>query len=228
MTSRSKNRRRCVGAAAGAALLIMAAVGRAGAADIDDSYLRGPYEPVAERPVNWDGFYLGGQVGYSSMVVDFTKTLDTEELPNQTTDSTTYGGFLGYNWQVDPNLVLGLDFGYTRPSSLSTSTSLNTDTASYRLVDYGTFRGRAGYAFGQFLPYAELGLAVGRIDYTVSSTAASQDNAYALGFVGGLGIDIAILPNVFVRGEWEYAYFTPVKHIASSVNTARVGIGVRF
>jgi outer membrane immunogenic protein len=228
MTSHSGNRRRCIRAVAGAAVLIAAALGRANAADLDDSYLRGSYAPGEEAAVNWDGFYVGGQIGYSSMTVDFTKTLDTEELPNQSSSSTTYGGFLGYNWQVDPNLVLGVDFGYTRPSSLSTSTSLNSDTASYRLVDYGAFRGRAGYAFGQFLPYAALGLAVGRIDYTISNPQASRDNAYALGFVGGLGIDIAILPHVFLRGEWEYAYFTPVKHIASSVNTARVGVAVRF
>jgi opacity protein-like surface antigen len=81
---------------------------------------------------------------------------------------------------VDPNLVLGLEFGYSRPSSLYSSSSNGTDSASYKLVDYGTFSGRAGYAFGQFLPYAELGLAVGRIDYTVSNPPESRDNAYAL------------------------------------------------
>ena len=56
----------------------------------------------------------------------------------------------------------------------------------------------------------------------------SRDNAYTLALVAGLGMDVAILPNVFVRGEWEYAYFTPVKGITSSVNTARVGLGIRF
>jgi outer membrane immunogenic protein len=226
MTSRSKSRR-WARAAAGLAVLIAAAgLGPARAADLDDSYLRGSYAPVVEVPVRWDGVYLGGQVGYSSMNVDFSKTLSTGDLPNMTTDSTTYGGFLGYNWQIEPDLVLGLELGYTRPSSLSTSSSNGTESASYKLVDYGTFRARAGYAFGQFLPYAELGLGVGRINYTTPE--ASRNNAYALAFVGGLGIDISILPNVFLRGEWEYAYFTPESSTPSSVNTARVGIAVRF
>jgi opacity protein-like surface antigen len=217
-----------------AALIAMAVFGRANAADLDDSYLRGAYAPAVEEPVNWDGFYLGGQIGYSNMTVDFSNTLNssTFALPNQTTNSTTYGGFLGYNWQVDPNLVLGLELGYTRPSSLSSSSTIflnNTKiSASYKLDDFGTFRGRAGYAFGQFLPYAVFGVGIGRVDYTVSAPPESRDNAYTLGLVAGLGIDVALLPNVFLRGEWEYAYFTPVKFTASSVNTARVGIAVRF
>ncbi len=41
-------------------------------------------------------------------------------------------------------------------------------------------------------------------------------------------MDVTLLPNVVLRGEWEFAYFTPVKYTASSVNTARVGIAVRF
>ena len=43
-------------------------------------------------------------------------------------------------------------------------------SSSIKLIDYGTFRGRAGYAFGQFLPYAVLGGAVGRFNYTNTST----------------------------------------------------------
>ncbi len=231
MTSRSRNsaarmRRLTAAAAAGAVLVVAVAAGQARAADLGGSYLRGSYSPAVERPVRWDGVYLGGQIGYSNMKVDFSNTLDSGDLPNKTTDSTSYGGFFGYNWQVDPDLVLGLELGYTRPSSLDTRSSNGTDSASYKLVDYGTFRARAGYAFGQFLPYAELGLGVGRIDYTTPT--ASRDNAYALALVGGLGIDVALLPNVFLRAEWEYAYFTPVGHTASGVNTGRVGLGVRF
>ncbi|MEJ2375410.1 MAG: outer membrane beta-barrel protein [Pseudolabrys sp.] len=122
--------------------------------------------------------------------------------------------------------MLGLELGYPRASSLDTSSSAGGSSPSYKLLDFGTFRARAGYAFGQFLPHAEVGLGVGRIDYITPST--SHDNAYALAFVGGLGIDVALMPHVFLRGEWEYAYFTPVSSTPSSVNTARVGLGIRF
>jgi len=47
----------------------------------------------------------------------------------------------------------------------------------------------------------------------------ARGNAYAAGFIVGLGVDVAKLSRVFVRGGWEYAYFSPA---------GRVAIGVRF
>jgi hypothetical protein len=44
----------------------------------------------------------------------------------------------------------------------------------------------------------------------------------------GLGLDVAIMPKVFLRGEWETIAFTNVGGIASSPNTMRAGVGVRF
>ncbi len=41
-------------------------------------------------------------------------------------------------------------------------------------------------------------------------------------------MDVALLPNVFVRGEWEYIAFAPVGGIRSNINTGRVGLGVKF
>jgi outer membrane immunogenic protein len=111
-------------------------------------------------------------------------------------------------------------------------------------------RARAGYAFGQFLPYAVLGGAVGRFDYTNTSTVTvvqnppgggaastfgpvtqsdSQQGKFGWGRVYGLGLDVAIMPNVFLHGEWEtIAFTTNVGGIASSLNTVRAGVGVRF
>jgi opacity protein-like surface antigen len=76
-----------------------------------------------------------------------------------------------------------------------------------------------------------LGAAVARMNYatTVAGVAIdSRDNAYAAGLVAGLGLDVSIMPNVFVRAEYEYVVFSPVGHIRSSLNTGRVGVGVRF
>ena len=186
-------------------------------------------------------------------------------LPSITTNSLQYGGFIGYNWQWD-EVVLGLDIGYTSLNSMSTAVSdsiarqvttsdgfVNDVTivaqSAVKLVDYASFRGRAGYAFGQFLPYAILGGAVGRFNYattvtvttsgTNSTTSATygpitdngsvgKDNAFALGFVTGLGMDVLLAPNVFLRGEWEYVAFAPVGGIRTSVNSARAGLGLRF
>lgn len=187
-------------------------------------------------------------------------------LPSNTTNGRTYGAFLGYNVQWN-ELVLGAQVAYNRPTgngfnasaadSIHRITTLSDGTrndvivnssASISLVDYATFTGRAGYAFGQFLPYAVLGGAVGRFNYANSATSSdnqtfsdgsviffvptpqssARNNAIVGGFVVGLGLDVAVLPNVFLRAEWEMAAFAPVSGIRTNLNTGRVGVGVRF
>jgi opacity protein-like surface antigen len=185
-------------------------------------------------------------------------------LPNVGTNSSQYGFFIGYNWQWS-ELVLGVDAAYNKMAKMEAdaedsigrqvTTSDGTvhqvfidSAASLKLVDYATLRAKAGYAFGQFLPYAMLGAAVGRFNYTTSATVTDvwtpagggtttfgpttqtdqKDNAFSAGFLVGLGMDVALLPNVFLRGEWEFIAFAPVGGIRSQLNTGRVGVGVRF
>jgi outer membrane immunogenic protein len=182
-------------------------------------------------------------------------------LPSNTTNSMQYGAFIGYNVQWD-QLVVGGDIAYNRMSSMessasdtitrlvTTSDSVNhtvtiTGQSSIKLIDYATFRARAGYAFGQFLPYAVIGGAVGRFNYATSATVTDiqtnpagtfgpitstdgKNNVVVGGVVAGLGMDVALMPNVFLRGEWEYVAFAPVNGIRTNTNTGRVGLGVRF
>jgi opacity protein-like surface antigen len=181
-------------------------------------------------------------------------------LPEITTNGRQFGAFLGYNVQWS-ELVVGADIAYNRFSSMeanaidsitrivTTSDAVRhtvtiASSASLKLIDYATFRARAGYAFGQFLPYAMLGAAVGRFNYSTSATVTdvqvpggtfgpvtstdSKNNAITAGFLVGLGMDVALLPNVFLRGEWEFVAFAPVNSIRSQLNTGRVGLGVRF
>ena len=56
-----------------------------------------------------------------------------------------------------------------------------TVTSQMKLIDYGTLRGRAGYAFGQFLPYAFFGGAVGRFNYSTSTTVRPRRGAFHFG-----------------------------------------------
>lgn len=136
-------------------------------------------------------------------------------------------------------------------------TTTVTGNASVRIKDFATLRARAGWEIGQFLPYAFGGLAIGRADYyrtaTVSYTTEdkpdptdpptppdpppdfgpvsntdTQSNGIAYGFAAGLGVDVSILPNVFLRAEWEYVQFAPIHDIQVNINTGRVGIGLKF
>jgi outer membrane immunogenic protein len=224
-------RRRALGRRLALCALLACVLGGPAAAADADSFLRGS---LGGAPVRWDGVYIGGQIGYTNMNTDFSNSNTAVPLASTTTNSASYGGFLGYNIQWD-DLVLGIDGGYTRPSSLATTsegTSLGqTASSSMKLVDYATLRARAGYAFGQFLPYAFVGGAIARMNYstTLNSTLiANRDNAINGGFTAGLGMDVAILPNVFLRGEWEYIAFGQVSGVRVETNSARAGLAVRF
>lgn len=185
-------------------------------------------------------------------------------LSKSTTNSKQYGFFIGYNTQWDC-LVLGIDGAYNRPQSLNaasadsirrivtTSDGTQHDvtvsaSASLKLVDYATARARAGYAFGQFLPYAAVGVAVGRFDYATSATVTDfwtpsggvttqfgpvtqtdgRSGAFSAGAAVAAGIDVAVMPNMFLRAEWEYIAFAPVSGIRTQLNTGRVGVGLKF
>ena len=60
------------------------------------------------------------------------------------------------------------------------------------------------------------------------SQGNAQNNVIAYGIAAGFGVDMAVLPNVFIRGEFEYTYFAPIEGIHVTLSTARVGAGFKF
>ena len=61
------------------------------------------------------------------------------------------------------------------------------------------------------------------------SADSLTDNANAhfiYGYSGGLGIDMMLFANLFVRAEWEYMRFTAP--VDTTINTVRAGIGYKF
>lgn len=265
-------------------LAIIGFAGAAVAADLDDSVMRGSevYQPEAPTYPRWNGFYAGGQVGYATSHMDFTRasaTLVTHALRDsvllnfgiqdfpvlgqEDTQGKSYGVFFGYNSQWDA-IVIGAELNYNRTSLLgSQSGSLSrrflggdgfiydstvTNSAAVHITDYGTLRARVGYIIGNFLPYATFGIAVGRADVSRTATVFSiqrhQDftfvsiiapppeseilTKYLYGYSAGLGLEAAVLPNIFVRGEWEFIQFGPFSDMRANMNAARVGGGVRF
>jgi len=63
---------------------------------------------------------------------------------------------------------------------------------------------------------------------TPATYGNSQNNVLAYGATMGLGMDVAVLPNLFVRAELEHIYFAPVDGIQVSLSSARLGVGVKF
>lgn len=176
-----------------------------------------------------------------------------------------YGAFLGYNAQWG-DVVLGIEGSYNHTSLSALSGGAlgryitNNDfryaveVASFSnitLTDFGTIRGRFGWAFDRFLPYLTGGVALGRASYGTTasvsygvpvyvgttvpnppapsaysaSNSTGKSNSLIYGWSAGVGIDVALTRNVFLRGEYEFIQFSQMR---LNLNNARAGIGVKF
>jgi len=293
------------------AAMMFGAVTGARAADLPDlPVLRGGLsEGLSKSNRSWQGFYAGGQVGYSAADMNYSKSIVTltnfifrnsvlqnptsqwSLLNKNTSQGTNFGGFAGYNWQWE-DIVVGVEANYSYMNRIASSSSgsmslaivsppgsaappnhtytYNTSldgSAAVTIKDVMTFRGRAGWAFGDFLPYMFGGLAVGRMDVsrsvgtnvvlrddvtatttdafgnvttsivstafspvpTLSKNASEQKtNAFVAGWTAGLGFEYCLWGGLFLRGEWEYVKFSPVKDTAISLNSVRAGLGYKF
>lgn len=119
----------------------------------------------------------------------------------------------------------------------------------------GTLRITAGYVAGNFMPYAFFGPALGLTNTSVTATIAGEEytsgtvgtcsakkpcypfslsssdvfsNQLQYGYTAGLGVNIAITPNLFLRAEFEWDQFNLPPGILMSVTTGRVGAGLKF
>jgi len=183
-------------------------------------------------------------------------------LGKKSQQGSGFGGFVGYNFQWD-DIVLGVeanymhgDFGGSDSGTMSrffTDANNFTDyvdynaSAQFKIRDMGSVRGRVGWAWNNFLPYAFGGVSLGQADviksaqvsgtqvnnaapfqtvpFSVSQTEG-QSSRFIYGYAAGLGMDVMLFGNVFVRGEWEYLKF--VGPVDTSINTFRGGLGYRF
>ena len=121
-------------------------------------------------------------------------------------------------------------------------------TAAISISDMASFRARAAYVYGCFLPYMFGGVALGNadvsrtasvVDMTTPSSAAvpaKPDSSATLieslhdhliyGYTFGLGVDVNLVGGLFLRAEWEYIRFAAT--VDTSVNTVRAGLGYKF
>jgi opacity protein-like surface antigen len=60
------------------------------------------------------------------------------------------------------------------------------------------------------------------------ANSESRKRALIYGWEAGAGLDVMILPGVFLRGELEYIRFASVSGIVAAIATARLGAGMKF
>ena len=144
-----------------------------------------------------------------------------------------FGGQLGYNYQpVGTNWVFGFETDLqwsnikgSRAATLSYVVAPSTITAAgfVELDWFGTLRGRIGYAWDRLMIYGTAGLAYGNSEFGLAvsttlppaRTAAATVSSTSVGWVAGAGLEWAIAPNWWIKGEYQY-----INLGGHSVNTA--------
>jgi outer membrane immunogenic protein len=172
---------------------------------------------------SWTGFYLGANAGVSAGTFNTSDRLGPYGLGDQfTADSKGFsgGGQLGYNYQLPgSNVVLGVEADFQGSTLQGTYDSYQSGGGAgwqdaSKVNWWGTARGRIGYAFGTFLPYATGGLAYGNVGTNGSCTPAawpfscdqSQGSVSGthVGWTAGAGVEYAITRNLTFKAEYLY------------------------
>ena len=145
------------------AVVMIGAVSTAQAADMPDlSVLRGSVPPsLSSATRNWDGWYAGGQVDYTSSSMDFSQTvvgltnfIFRNSVLQQPTSSwsllnknspqgTGFGAFGGRNYQYD-DLVFGFEANYVYLNKLASS---STSSMSLGIVNPAGSNPPAGHTY---------------------------------------------------------------------------------
>lgn len=179
--------------------------------------------PVVEAPAafNWTGFYIGVHGG--AAVGDFkypvSASLGDTNIGGELKQDAS-GGFggvqVGYNWQFNPNWVLGVEADIAASSyqgKISGNVGNNFGNINFEAGTevewFGTVRGRIGYAMDNVLLYGTGGLAYGDVKSSISGSLggpgineSTSDTEY--GWTIGGGLEYGITKNITFKTEYLY------------------------
>ena len=192
--------------------------------------------PVKARPVpaafDWTGFYVGGHFGYATGTSDWSASQGGGAAPlNGSIDLfNSYDAFkgtgsyfaglqAGYNRMLPSHWLLGVEMDFSAPNTVQgsqTFSSAASGQASYTdtVLDFGTLRGRVGYAFDRWLVYGTGGVAwtYDKLERTqlagvpVGGNVAIGTTEAALlwrwGWAAGAGVEVPIAPNWSAKLEF--------------------------
>lgn len=145
--------------------LVLAAVIAAGTAAHAEMIEAGT---AADDSKNFDGFHLGGEVGYLN---------DSSDL-----NGVYFGGFAGYRRQLDSNVVIGVEGTFGKPDIDETTLGVTAE-----VDNLWTAMGSVGFvtgAEGRDLWSLGVGYAQTKASATYSGTEVSDTSSGVGGFVG--------------------------------------------
>jgi outer membrane immunogenic protein len=215
------------------------------------------------------------EIAYVLRETDLENNITPSQWPilgTATAVAPRFGGFVGYNTQFE-DVIFGVEanldhgaFKLAAPNNpISRTTAADSTGNAYSVtltgsgdvdtMDFLTFKARAGYVVGNFLPYGFAGFALGLANVSVTGAISGVEytsgtigtctasapcipfafsNSYAhnndvlYGYTVGGGVDIALTPNVFGRVELELDQFIMPQNLMLTATTARIGAGYKF
>ncbi|HEV7285839.1 MAG TPA: outer membrane protein, partial [Kaistia sp.] len=200
--------------------------------------------PVAAAPevFNWTGFYVGvhGGVAAGDFKYPLNVSSDGQNFINGDLKQDASGGFggaqIGYNWQFNPNWVIGVEADIAAASyegKLSGNINgfggnVNFEAGS-EVEWFGTVRGRIGYALDNLLLYGTGGFAYGDVKSEISANlggggfnASTSDTQY--GWTAGAGFEYGITKNITLKTEYLYVDLGSQNIIDQNFDGARLTV----
>jgi outer membrane immunogenic protein len=157
---------------------------------------------------DWSGSYLGLTAAYALGSHD-TLGVGGIDTGSQDLSGGAFGGFVGQNYHIS-KIVLGTEMDFSKSNISGTfnlpGSLIACNGGAFKCntnVDwYGTIRGRAGVAMGDFMPYVTGGFAAGGVKTSFKGAGVDTNiSGLGLGWVVGAGLEYAVMKNLNVRAE---------------------------
>jgi high affinity Mn2+ porin len=177
---------------------------------------------AAPIPYDWTGLYVGGHLGDAWGISHWTAngpgaavtsgSFSLFEPFDAFTDTGSYFGGVqaGYDYQFANRFVLGAVVDASFPpfpnlaglsiggSSTLTSPLVGAESYSETVLSFGTVRGRAGYAPGDWLFYATGGFAWTYNQVVLAQLGSGDTDSrflWRLGWAAGAGVEVPVAPH---------------------------------
>lgn len=193
--------------------------------------------PMISPAYNWTGFYAGVHGGYGwsdEVTVGLTGigsvTGSTSELKGG-----FGGGQIGYNWQLAPSWVWGIEADAAGASIKWGGDDGAGTSVETKIRSLGSVTGRLGYAADNLLLYVKggWGWADNRVSLAQVGVGAVSDSKFHSGWTVGAGLEYGFAPAWSAKIEYQYydlntkSYFNVVD-LGASLHTVKGGINYHF
>jgi outer membrane immunogenic protein len=181
-----------------------------------------PIPPPIPFYYNWTGFYIGGNVGGARQSTTIRDNLFSLSSTN-TASGSVVGTQIGYNWQISPQFVVGVEWMFDAADITSDTTVTvpllppTNITLSEKIDWIQTLAARFGWAVNNWLFYGKAGR--GWVHDTATLTFVAPPISVvqpasdtASGFLVGAGIEYGFTPNWTAKVEWDHIGSGDVSH----------------